>query len=84
MMTLQGSAPCIRCFAKLHLNCYLCSAVLCCACKLTDLHLSSRRSPRVIRRIQMRPERPGRSEFSPDVGLPWYRKLEDIFRRLFA
>jgi hypothetical protein len=68
-MTTVTIAParCSRCAYPLHNHqtCSLCTVALCCACRLTDLHLETKQ---VERRVVV--VRSGR-----DAGLPWYQRL---------
>jgi hypothetical protein len=63
-------ARCSRCAYPLHdhQTCSLCTVALCCACRLTDLHLETKQvERRVVRRVAVRGE--------GDVGLNRQRRL---------
>jgi hypothetical protein len=74
---MPTDASCTRCFFKLHSDCNLCSAVLCCACKLTELHLSDRRQARRIAPAWQH------TKVRDAAPRPWYKRIF-LFRRLFA
>jgi hypothetical protein len=60
-------ARCSRCSYPLHNHqiCSLCTVALCCACKLTDLHLETKQVERRV--VVVRGRR--------DAGLLWYERL---------
>jgi hypothetical protein len=66
MTTTTSPVRCSRCAYPLHSlqTCSLCTVALCCACKLTDLHLETKQ---VERRVVVRGGR--------DTSLAWYRRL---------